>query len=171
MACRVYVILTVYLAQQAPWTRTLRELAGAGASIDYKDELSRRIVARIDPERLEAVLGLLEGRLAAEPVVEVKAYCRGVDVGRLSRRLAELGFRRVPGPRGRTTSIGIVNGRLVFVEAWGRRATVKVGARTRSARPPVPPPPSAFQHHPLEAPGVVGEAAAILGLLGVDEGA
>ena len=167
MACRVYVIVTMYLDQRAPWTRSLRELSSLGASIVFKDEITRRIVARLDPASLPRLMEILEGRLSAPPVVEVKAYCRGIDVEALDKRLTELGFRRIPGPRGRRTLIGIILGRLVFVEAWRGRLTVKVGARTASKRPTSTPPPSAFQHTVEDAREAVEDAASILGRLGV----
>lgn len=167
MRCKTYIIVTLYLDQRAPWTRSLRELASSGATIVYKDEITRRIVVRLAPGELSKLVKIIEGRLAAEPVVEVKAYCKGVSVEALSKRLAELGFRRTLGPRGKKTYLGILLGRLVFLEAWGSKVTVKVGVKTESRRPSTIPPPSAFQHSLDEAKEAAEAARSILDALEV----
>jgi len=74
--CRRYAIVTAYISGRAPWTGTLRRLAGAGASIVFKDEVSRRVVVRVPAPALGGVLAALEG-VADSVGVEVKAYCPG----------------------------------------------------------------------------------------------
>jgi len=157
--CRRYAIITAYIAEGAPWTRTLRVLAEAGASIVSKDEVSRRLVARAPAPALGRVLEAL-AEAADTVAVEVKAYCPGLRLE--PRTLAREGFL-VTGPRGRPVAYGVVRGRLVMVEAVGRGVAVKLGARRRSRRVTSVPGAGEFVFAPAEARGALDELEKAIG--------
>jgi len=134
--CRKYVIITAYLPQEAPWTRTLRLITEAGATIVSKDDIMRRLVVEAPASRARQVLEAL-GQ-ARQVGFEAKAACRGtpgaVEVG---RRLRNLGFyvaRSGGGPAYRVTGYGVLGGHYVMVHAWGSRMAVKAGRPARTRR-------------------------------------
>ncbi len=149
--CMRYAVVTAYIEESAPWTRTLRRIVEAGGRIEWKDELTRRVVVKASRQGLASVVEALGGASRAV-VVEVKAYCRGVDRGRLQRWLRKEGFLAEASPRGdRIVFYGVAGGRVVMVELWGSRASVKVGVRTSARRLTSVPPASAFHLHPSDA--------------------
>jgi len=155
--CRRYAIVTAYVSGGAPWTGTLRRLAGAGASIVFKDEVSRRVVVRVPAPALGGVLAALEG-VADSVGVEVKAYCLRLE----PRVLAREGFL-LAGPRRRPVAYGVVRGRLVMLETVGGGVAVKLGPRRASRRVTSVPGAGEFVFPPGEAPAALAELEHVLG--------
>ncbi len=135
--CRVYGIATMYLREESPWTRTLRELSSAGKLV-FKDEITRRIVVEFSPGALDRIRELVAERASAASF-EVKIICRGTS-GLPSSSTVK--WRRIAG---RKAAYGVADGRYVFAELVGRSLVIKLGRETRSRNPPSILPSSAFQ--------------------------
>ncbi|MCE4601236.1 MAG: hypothetical protein F7C38_06705 [Desulfurococcales archaeon] len=150
--CQVYGIATMYLREESPWTRTLRELGSAGKLV-FKDEITRRIVVEFTPNALDRIRELVTERASAASF-EVKIVCRGASG--LPGPNAVKKWRRIAG---KNAAYGVVEGRYVFAELVGKSLVVKLGRETRSRNPPYILPSSAFQFAVDEVGDAMASAA------------
>ncbi len=134
--CKRYVIARGYIKEEAPLTKSLREIINSGGRFLWKDEISRRVVFRVSPKRL------LKKRFDfGKFIYEYNLICSGAGKQLL---LNKKEIKIIINDNKRIVAHAVVAGRYVLLELKNNKLYAKIGVRSTVEKPPLILPPSAF---------------------------